>query len=110
MRRLPELPEAARPRWFLGFALASWSAGLLATAAGHALAPVLPVPLRAALLFANPLYFALLLAADLARPGVREAVVGGAVAAPLALWLGPAWGLLAAGLVGGTAAFLWVRR
>jgi predicted branched-subunit amino acid permease len=110
MRRLPMLGEAARPAWFLGFALASWSGALAATAAGHLAAPVLPVALRAALLFANPLYFALLLAGDLGRPGVRGAVIGGAVAAPLALPLGPAWGLLAAGLAGGTASFLLARR
>ncbi|WP_137179669.1 AzlC family ABC transporter permease [Roseomonas sp. AR75] len=110
MRRLPGLPEAQRLAWFLGFAIASWSAALAATAAGHWLAPHLPPHLRAALLFTNPLYFGLLLAADLARPGVRPAVIGGVVAAPLALWLGPAWGLLAAGLCGGTAAFLWQRR
>lgn len=110
MRRLPQMPAGARAGWFLGFALASWTAALAATGAGHLLAPVLPTPLRAALLFTNPLYFALLLAADLGRPGVREAVLAGAVASPLALWLGPAWGLLAAGLAGGTAAFLWGRR
>ncbi len=110
MRRLPGLRESARPRWFLGFALASWTAALAATTVGHLLAPVLPTALRAALLFTNPLYFALLLAADLGRPGVRGAVIGGALAAPLALWLGPAWGLLAAGLVGGTGAFLVGRR
>lgn len=110
MRRLPGLAEGARLPWFLGFALASWLAGLTATAAGHLLAPLLPPALRAALLFANPLYFALLLAADLGRPGVQGAVLGGALAAPLALWLGPAWGLLAAGLVGGSLAFLWQRR
>jgi predicted branched-subunit amino acid permease len=109
MRRLPGLPEPQRLAWFLGFAIASWSAALAATAAGHWLAPHLPPFLRAALLFTNPLYFGLLLAADLARPGVRPAVIGGVVAAPLALWLGPAWGLLAAGLAGGTAAFLWQR-
>jgi predicted branched-subunit amino acid permease len=110
MRRLPGLPETERPRWFLGFAAASWCAALAATAAGYGLAAALPTPLRAALLFANPLYFALLLAADLGRPGVRGAVIGGAASAPLALWLGPAWGLLAAGLLGGTAAFLWARN
>lgn len=110
MRRLPGLPEADRLGWFLGFAVTSWTAGLAATAAGHLLAPALPMELRAALLFTNPLYFALLLAADLARPGVRSAVICGAAAAPLSLWLGPAWGLLGAGLVGGTLAFLWQRR
>ncbi|MGG5809805.1 AzlC family ABC transporter permease [Falsiroseomonas sp. CW058] len=110
MRRLPALPEGARLGWFLGFALASWGGALAATAFGHLAAPLLPPGLRAALLFANPLYFALLLAADLGRPGVRGAVVGGAAAAPLALPLGPAWGLLAAGIVGGTVAFLAGRR
>jgi predicted branched-subunit amino acid permease len=110
MRRLPGLADADRLPWFLGFALTSWTAALIATAAGHALAPVLPPMLRAALLFANPLYFALLLAADLGRPGVRSAVLCGAAAAPLALWLGPAWGLLAAGVAGGSIAFLWTRR
>lgn len=109
MRRLPSLSEAARLPWFLGFALASWGAALLATAAGHLASPLLPASLRAALLFANPLYFALLLAADLGRPGVRGAVIGGVLAAPLAIPLGPAWGLLAAGLVGGSAAF-WLGR
>jgi uncharacterized protein (TIGR02186 family) len=90
MRRLPGLAEPDRLGWFLGFALASWTAGLAATAAGHLLAPALPVALRAALLFTNPFYFALLLAADLGRPGVRGAVIGGAAAAPLALWLATA--------------------
>ena len=110
MRRLPALPDADRRTWFLGFALASWSAAILATALGHALAPHLPPAVRAALLFANPLYFALLLAADLGRPGVRGAVIGGVLAAPLAIPLGSAWGLLAAGLIGGTLAFALQRR
>jgi predicted branched-subunit amino acid permease len=60
----------------------------------------------AALLFANPLYFALLLAAEMGRPAPRRAVLAGVLAAPAALLLPPAWGLLGAGLLGGTAAFL----
>jgi predicted branched-subunit amino acid permease len=135
MRRLPALPEAQRLAWFLGFALASWGAAGAATAAGHALAGALDPALRAALLFANPLYFALLLAAELRgaaprplppplrrRPGVaawlrgaaaahpaRAAILLGALAAPVALALPAAWGLLAAGLLGGTVAFLAAR-
>ena len=64
----------------------------------------------AALLFANPLYFALLLAAELRTGASRRAILAGVAAAPLALVLPAAWGLLAAGLVGGTLAFVWGRR
>lgn len=110
MRRLPTLPEGARAGWFLGFALASWLAAMGATAAGHLAAPLLPLPLRAALLFANPLYFFLLLAADAGRKGVGAALVGGVAAAPLAAWVGGAWGLPLAGLLGGTVAFLVTAR
>lgn len=110
MRVLPGLPPAERLPWFLGFALASWTAALLATGFGHFAAPILPLPLRAALLFANPLYFALLLAADARRPGSAPAILGGLAMAPLAAWLGPSWGLLLAGLLGGTLAFLWMRH
>ncbi len=110
MRVLPTLAEAARLPWFLGFAVASWCAALAATAAGHLAAPQLPPELRAALLFANPLYFCLLLAADAGRPGVGVALLAGVLAAPLAHAVGGAWGLPLAGLVGGTLAFLWLRR
>jgi hypothetical protein len=76
-------------------------AGLLERGAGgdgggHLLAPVLPPSLRAALLFANPLYFALLLAADLGRPGVRgggdRRRAGGAARHPARPGLGAAGG------------------
>ncbi len=110
MRSLPAMAEARRLPWFLGFALASWCVAMAATAAGHLAAPLLPPALRAALLFSNPLYFALLLGADAARPGVAPALVAGVLAAPLALVVGGAWGLPLAGLVGGTLAFLWSRQ
>lgn len=114
MRVLPALPAPARLGWFLGFALVSWGLAALATAAGHLAAPLLDRALLAALLFANPLYFALLLAAELRLPAPRRAVLAGALAAPVALLLPPAWGLLGAGLLGGTLAFLagerWLGR
>ena len=106
MQALPGLAPAARLPWFLGFALASWSLAGLATAAGHALMPLLDPVLLAALLFANPLYFALLLAAGMRVPESRRAVLAGALAAPVGLLLPPAWALLGAGLLGGTVAFL----
>ncbi|MBW8270794.1 AzlC family ABC transporter permease [Caldovatus aquaticus] len=109
MRALPGIAPPGRLPWFLGFGLTSWLIAGAAAAAGHAVAGLLDPATRAALVFANPLYFALLLAADLGRPGVRGALLGGALAAPLALALPAAWGLLAAGLAGGTTAFLLGR-
>ncbi|MBK1662868.1 hypothetical protein CKO45_32410, partial [Paracraurococcus ruber] len=83
MRVLPGLDAAARLPWFLGFALASWLVAGLATLLGGLAAPWLDPPLLAALLFANPLYFALLLAADLRLAGPRRAVLAGVAAAPV---------------------------
>jgi predicted branched-subunit amino acid permease len=106
MRALPGLEPGARLPWFLGFALASWTLAGAATAAGHALMPLLDPALVAALLFANPLYFALLLAAGAGAPDARRAALAGALAAPVGLLLPAAWALLGAGLLGGTLAFL----
>ena len=50
------------------------------------------------------------LAAELRLEGPRRAILAGVLAAPAALLLPPAWGLLTAGLLGGTLAFLIGRR
>lgn len=110
MRRLPGLPAEARLAWFLGFGLTSWLVAGAATLLGHALAPFLPGLLLALLLLVNPLYFALILAGEMRAAPARRAVIGGCCAAPLALLLPAAWALLAAGLIGGTLAFLWGER
>ncbi len=117
MRRLPLLPGAERLGWFLGFGLASWLVAGAATVAGHLAAPWLGPAARAALLFTNPLYFALLLALNLKLPEhgrmARLSVLGGVLATPVALLLPPAWALLGAGLLGGSGAFLlerWLGR
>lgn len=110
MRRLPGLPAEARLAWFLGFGVTSWLVAGAATLLGHALAPLLPGAFLALLLLVNPLYFALILVSEMrAAPG-RRAVIGGCCAAPLVLLLPSAWALLAAGLIGGTLAFLWGER
>ncbi|MFH5923182.1 AzlC family ABC transporter permease [Roseomonas xinghualingensis] len=114
MRNLPGLPAPDRARWFLGFALTVWTIGLITTAIGYALAGSLSSGVLRLLLMVNVFYFALMIAAGLSRGGPWRASLGGALAAPLALLLPagtpPAWGLLAAALIGGTAAFLLRRR
>ncbi|MFC7542372.1 AzlC family ABC transporter permease [Siccirubricoccus deserti] len=87
MRVLPGLAPERRLSWFLGFALVSWMVAGLATAAGFLAAPLLGPTTLAALVFANPLYFALLMAADLGVAGPRRAILCGVAAAPLALLL-----------------------
>ncbi len=110
MRALPAIDRPSRIGWFLGFGLTSWLVAGTAALSGFFIAAALGPEARAALLFVNPLYYALLLAADLDKPAPRRAVLCGAAAAGLAFLLPPAMALLAAGLLGGSAAFLWGRR
>jgi predicted branched-subunit amino acid permease len=110
MRALPAIDRPARVEWFLGFGLTSWVVAGLAALSGFYVAGALGPEARAALIFVNPLYYALLLAADIDRPAPRRAVLCGAAAASLAAVLPASIALLAAGLAGGTAAFLLGRR
>ncbi|SHJ87552.1 Predicted branched-chain amino acid permease (azaleucine resistance) [Roseomonas rosea] len=114
MRRLPATPAPDRAPWFLGFALSAWTTGLLTTALGYALAGHLSPAVLRLLLMVNVLYFGLMIAAGMSRGGPWRASLGGALAAPLAFLLPagvpPAWGILGAALIGGTAAFLLRHR
>ncbi|PZW47048.1 putative branched-subunit amino acid permease [Humitalea rosea] len=109
IRHLPGVHPRLGLAWFLGCGSVACALGTMAAVVGFYSAGALPASMRAGLLYANAFYFALLMAGDLARPAVRPAVVGGILAAPLALLLPPAEGLLLAGLVGGTGAWLWRR-
>jgi len=110
IRTVPGLHPGLGLPWFLGCGGVSWGLGAAAALLGFWVAADLPAAARPALLFASTCYFALLIGADVLRPAARPAVLGGIVAAPLAILLPPAVGLLAAGLIGGTAAWLWQRR
>lgn len=110
MRRLPDIPPADRITWYLGFGLTSWTVAGLSTLLGYMIAPQLDGWILAALLFINPLYFGTILAGETRIAPARRAVICGALATPLALVLPTSWALLGAGLVGGTAAFLWGQR
>jgi predicted branched-subunit amino acid permease len=110
MRALPAVERPDRLSWFLGFGLTSWVVAGLAALTGFFVAGMLGAEARAALLFVNPLYYALLLATDLDRPAPRRAVLCGAAAAGLAVVLPASVALLAAGLAGGTVAYLLGRR
>jgi predicted branched-subunit amino acid permease len=104
MMTAPRLAREDRLSWFLGCALMLWGASLVGTCVGFYAAELLPRPLTLALVFLNPLYFMLLFLQDLRdRARLLALVLGGALGAPFHL-ITPEWGLLAAGLIGGTLA------
>lgn len=114
MRRCPDLPSRQRLPYFAGFGATLWLVTILCTAAGFLMARQLPEAIRLGLVFLNPLYFLLVFAGD-ANLRARILPVGlGAVLGPLLHRLDPDWGLLATGLIAGTAAFAaergWRRR
>jgi predicted branched-subunit amino acid permease len=110
MRRFPQLPPEERLSYFFGFTLSMWSAAIGCTLFGYALAGGLPPLMRLAFVFATPLYFILILTADLRDRMTVFALAGGAIAAPLLHLAWPSWGLVGGGLVGGTLGYLLGRR
>lgn len=110
MMTAPSLAREDRLSWFVGCAMMLWSASLVGTAVGFYAAELLPRPLTLALVFLNPLYFMLLFLQDLRdRARLKALVFGAALGPPLHL-LTPEWGLLLAGLAGGTLAAYLSRR
>ena len=109
MQRFPDQPAAARLPYFLGFAITLWLCALGCTLAGFLLAGTLPESVRLAFIFANPIYFVLILTANLNdRMGII-ALACGAVAGPVLHWLWPSWSIVGGGVLGGSLAFLLTR-
>jgi predicted branched-subunit amino acid permease len=104
----PGLPGLDRRRYFVSFAAVCISAALLGTAAGFFATGTLPRPVTLGLIFLNPVFFALIFA-DTRIPATALALVIGAVTGPLLHLVSPDWGLLATGLLAGSAAF-WLGR
>jgi predicted branched-subunit amino acid permease len=111
MRRLPGLPAAERVPYFFGFASACLGLSALATGAGYVLAGEVPPAFAATLLFISPIFFSLALLDGARRAADYAAIAAGFALAPVVTALaGRGFALLAAGLVGGTAAFVLHRR
>ncbi len=108
LRAFPGLAPAQRAPYFCAFALAIMAAGLAGTALGYWAVDRLARPLTLGLIYLNPAYFALLFAGTRGRLGIGALLLG-ALAGPLFHRLSPDWGLLATGLVAGSAAFVLGR-
>ena len=107
--RFPEVPPEQRLPWFLGFVSVILAAALLGTTGGYVLAGAVPPTVTLGLVFVNPLYFMLVFTVDLRERAKAWALGLGAVLGPAMHLLSPDWGLLVAGIVAGTAAFMIAR-
>ena len=110
VRRVPDMPEPKRLAYFFGFALTLIAVAMMCTMLGYFISGSLPPAVRLAFIFANPLYFTLLLTADLRDRTVVWALSCGAIAGPLIHLVLPSWSVIGGGLVGGTVAFIASRR
>ena len=106
LKACPSLPRDERLPYFLGFSTTLWTATFAATGFGFWLAGSMPPLVSLGLVFLNPLYFMLIFAGDVPTRLRLYALVLGALAGPAFHLLDPDYGLLLAGLVAGTSAFL----
>ncbi len=113
MQVYPDIPRQYRLPYFLTLGFTLWSITMVMTVVGYLLVGMVPAPVALGLVFLNPIYFMLMFVADFRLPARAYALTLGAIAGPLLQPLGSEWGLLAAGLIGGSAAFAldeWRRR
>jgi predicted branched-subunit amino acid permease len=106
-RRLPAVAPDLRLAHHLGIGAAVCVMMVLGSVAGFLLTGSVPPPVSAALIFTTPLYFIMSLVISSQSRMDMMAVVLGCGLAPLFYLIVPGFDLLAAGLIGGTAAFLW---
>jgi predicted branched-subunit amino acid permease len=110
IRRLPDMPAEERYTYFCGFGTTVLISGTLATGAGYYLVAAMPPALAAALLFTTPMFFTVNLTAA-ARRAVDwlPIIMAVAVIAAAPHTFGTDYDLVAAGLGGGTLAYLIQR-
>lgn len=106
MRVMPLLPMAQRMPWLYGFGLSCIGVSIVATGVGYAAASALPVALKLALVFLNPLFFLLVFSADVKGAGNIAAILAGAAIGLAVHPFWPDWSLMAGGVVGGSFAFV----
>lgn len=105
MRVVPMLPMGQRMPWLYGFGVSCIGISLLATIGGYAAASTLPVALKLALVFLNPLFFLIVFSADVKGAGNISAIIAGAAIGLAVHPFWPDWSLMAGGVVGGSIAF-----
>jgi predicted branched-subunit amino acid permease len=110
MLRSPEMPPSQRLPYFFGCTVVLIGAAFTGTTIGYLAAAVVAPEVSLGLVFLNPVFFMLVLLVDLRQRARVLALLFGAVAGPALHLLTPTWGLLIAGLLAGTAAFVADRH
>jgi predicted branched-subunit amino acid permease len=109
MRNFPQMPVAERAPWLVGFGTMCTIQGITLCGIGYLLAGTVPKEIHAGLVYVTPIYFLLLMFGDIRSLTMGVAVTCGAIAVPVAHLITPHWSLLAGGVAGGTAAYLFLR-
>ncbi|MGI9304717.1 MAG: AzlC family ABC transporter permease [Gammaproteobacteria bacterium] len=109
LRVFPNIAQTQRRLYYVVFAGTILCVAVVGTATGYYAVGALPRPVTLGFLFINPLFFALVLA-DMRGRSVAIAMILGAVSSPLIHLLSADWGLLLAGVIAGSLAFLISRR
>jgi len=104
VRRFPDFKEESRVWYFLGFALVCYFSGIIGTVIGFFISDLLPSRVMVGLVYLVVLSFIVMLS-DIKKPQAFAAVTCGALSGILFHLLDTDWGILVAGLVGGTIAF-----
>ena len=112
LERLKDVPRHLRTTYYAGLGFTLIVMNMIVVAVVYALADSLPPSVSAALLLLTPMYFVTSLWGSARERAGHVAMVLGIVLGPLFHVLIPEGDLLAAGLVGGGAAYAWhcVRR
>ncbi|MCY4228434.1 MAG: AzlC family ABC transporter permease [Gammaproteobacteria bacterium] len=107
-RVFPGIITSVRVYYYVVFALVCMAAGLTGTAIGYFGIGNIGRPAALGLLFLNPLFFSVMIAGTRMRPAMIAILIGIPLG-PIFHYLSSDWGLLAAGLIGGSFAF-WIHR
>jgi len=109
VRRFPEFREDQRVWYFLGFGCVCYISGLIGTVLGYFVSEFLPSGIMLGLVYLLVVYFIVMLA-DIRNSNALISVLCGAIAGPLFHALSNDWGILLAGLIGGTIAFFMLGK
>ena len=110
MRRFNDMDDGVRWHYFLGFSMVCLGASVVFALIGQLLIGALPPLARFGLALLTPLYFFVTLVGEAQTRSAITALVCGAATALILHAIAPAWSLLGAGFIGGTAAWVLQRQ